>query len=207
MEALKIRDPATEAKQMELADRLAKDIADNHLSPVGALGLPAKLDERRIRYGIPDEAFLAKPAFDRVFVYQIEARHQEGKTYGGTSIIMPETAQKREVQESCRGVLVSAGLKALDNLKSNGIEVGDVVEFIRFGIFHKPICALLYGHLIHILVLRDGDIVGSEDIVERERAGALKITEEAVAPGVYEHRVQYGDKEYRPREAFADQSY
>lgn len=196
-----------EAERYQLADRLAQEIAAKHLSPKGTLGLSPELDEKRHRYGICDEAFLAKPAFDRVYVKQIEPRYQEGKTYGGTSLWMPETAQKRELQESCRGVLVSAGLKALDNLKSNGIQVGDTVEFIRFGIFHKPICALSGGHLEYLLVLRDGDIIGSEEIVDRERAGAVKFVEEQVAVGVFETRVVTEGKEYRAREAFVDESY
>ncbi len=191
----------SDAERWELAERIAIDIKENHMAPPGGLGLHPLLDERRLKYGIPDEAFKSGAAFDRVFVWQILPHHEEGKTYAGSSILLPETARKRQLQESFRGVLVSAGLKAMDTLKSNGIQIGAIVEFIRFGIYHKCVGAYAGSHEQHLLVLRDGDIIGCEDTLD------YPTSEVETAPGVFEHRIVIDDKSRNPAQPFIDQSY
>lgn len=166
--------PAAEAETWDLADRIARDVKENHMSPAGALGLPELLDKRRLRYGIPDEAFQEQAIYDRIFVWGIEEKHQEGKTFGGTSIIMPETSQKRLKHESTRGVLISAGLKALDSLRSHGVALGHIVGVVRLHPWHKSIGMFAGAHELYKLVLRDGDLVGSEDLGDLYRAGKVK---------------------------------
>jgi len=157
-----------------LANRIAQDVQDNHMSPLGKLGLPKLLDERRMRYGIPDEAFEEQAIFDRIFVWGIEEKHEEGETFAGTSIIKPETSEKRILHESTRGVLFSAGLKALDVLRSNGIDLGHIVGVVRLHPWHKVVGVYGGGHEKHKLVLRVGDLVGSEDLGELYRKGRVK---------------------------------
>jgi hypothetical protein len=195
----------SDAEVYELAERIASDIKKRQ-SPAGALGLGERLEARRIRYGIPDEAFQEVCLWDRIYVWQIEPRYQEGKTYGGSSIWMPETAQKRERQESCRGVLVSGGLRALDNLRSNGVELGSVVSFIRFGPWHKPIGAFAGPHLQYLLVLRDGDLIGCEDLMDETRDGRVSVTTGLDSAGVLEHQITRDGVTYKRSEAFQDES-
>lgn len=197
----------SDAEVWDLAERIAKDIKENHMSPPGALGLPKILDERRLKYGIPDEAFQAEAAFDRMYVWQIMPKYQETKNYGGTLILMPETAQKREKQESCRGIVVSAGLSARDSLKSNGMLVGDIIEFVRFGIFHKQVGSYAGGHSQEILMMRDGDIIGSEDVVERLKTGEVVFKEYEKEPGVFETRAVFNGREYKAKAPLMDESY
>lgn len=166
--------PMAEAETWDLADRIAKDVQDNHMSPPGALGLPELLDKRRLRYGIPDEAFQEQAIFDRIFVWGIEERHQEGKTFGGTRIIKPESTQKRIKHESTRGVLISAGLKALDSLHSHGVALGHIVGVVRLHPWHKTIGMFADSHELYKLVLKDGDLVGSEDLWDRYRSGKVR---------------------------------
>lgn len=162
-----------------LAQRIAKDVEENHMSPKGALGLPPLLDERRLRYGIPDEAFEEQAIFDRIFVWGIEEKHEEGETFAGTSIIKPETSEKRILHESTRGVLFSAGLKALDILRSNGIGLGHIVGVVRLHPWHKVVGVYGGGHEKHKLVLRCGDLVGSEDLGKLYREGKVKTSFDA----------------------------
>jgi hypothetical protein len=189
----------------ELANRIEADIKRRQSAP-GALGLPPLLDERRLQYAIPDEAFAETCLWDRIYVWQIMPRYQEGKTYGGSDIWMPETAQKRELQESCRGVLVSAGLRALDNLCSNGVELGSVVSFIRFGPWHKPIGAYAGTHLQYLLVLRDGDLIGCEDLSSELGGGKVLVRRELLSDGTAEHRITRDGVTYGRSEAFQDES-
>lgn len=160
---------------MELADRLAAAIKER-MSPPGALGLPPLLEARRLRYGIPDEAFDAEPVFDRFLAWQIEPKHEEGKkTFGDTMIIKPESQQKRALKESTRVVIVSAGLETMEVFASHGIAIGSIVNIIRMSPWHVLIGNYM-GVDTHLMVLRTGDVVSSEDQRELLKAGKVKKT-------------------------------
>src|SRR5690349_8585987 len=94
-----------------------------HMSPMHKpLGLGPLVEQKRWRYGIPDEAFFNQcAAFNKVLVSQIP--EEESDTYEGTVILKTEVTKKRELVEAPRGVIVSAGLQALDELRSNGIDI------------------------------------------------------------------------------------
>ncbi len=193
------------AAREELANRIEADIRTRQSAP-NSLGLSPLLEKRRFQYTIPDEAFQEVCLWDRIYVWQIMPRYQEGKTYGGSDIWMPETAQKRELQESCRGVLVSAGLKAMDNLRSNGVELGSVVSFIRFGPWHKPIGTFAGTHLQYLLVLRDGDLIGCEDLQDAITAGTVVAGPQFSSGGLLEHRITRDGVTFIRSEAFQDEA-
>lgn len=136
------------------------------------------LDARRIENAIPNGAFKIQAAFDVCLVHQLP--RFTGETFGDTQIIMPETSKKRVEEETPRGVLVSAGLRALDCLRSNGIDLGHIVSFIRQAPWRMPI-ENVAGADFHLLILRAGDITGSEDLrvaIERGEC-SLQWDEEA----------------------------
>lgn len=196
----------------ELADRIAKQIKEEHMSPEGALGLSKLLDERRLQYGIPDEAFEEQASFDRCYVHQIQPRWLEGgkgKKIG--SLYLPESSQKRRRVESSRGVLVSAGLVAMDSLRSNGIELGHIVNIVRMNPWRKYI-GMVGSHELDIMVLRDGDIVGSEDVRAQLKSGETRVewiervnpvTGEIVGQHVY---VDTSGRQWQPRMPVIDDS-
>jgi len=142
------------------------------LAKKGKLGLPPLLDARRLEYGIPDGAFKLQAAFDRILVYQIPINRKN--TFGDTSIIKPETSERREAEEAPRGILVSAGMKAMDNLRSNGIDLGHIVSFIRLSPWRMYVDCV-EGLSFHIMILRDGDLLGSEDLRAALVQGKCKI--------------------------------
>src|SRR5688500_8982884 len=103
---------AEQKAREEFAMRQSKRTA---LAPPGSLGLPPLLEEKRLRYEIPDACFKWHASYDRCFAYQVPA---EKENFHGTSIIAPETTRDYEARVTPKMVLVSAGLKALDNLRS-----------------------------------------------------------------------------------------
>ena len=150
----------------------ATKITQECMSPPGALGLPPLLEAKRLKYQITDGAFRAQPAFDRILVWQIS--EHEGETFGGGKIIMAATVRKREEVETPRGVIVSAGLQALDHLRSHAIDIGHTVYFVQNAPWRIR-CDVNAGHLFHVMVLRDGDLITSEETKTMLRNGELAI--------------------------------
>lgn len=118
----------------------------------------SKLDERRKKYGIPESPYL--PMGKVALIYRIPT---EEKTAGG--LYIPGEAQEAESQ----GVLLGAGLQALDILREHLIDVGDVVWFARFAGSEKTIRreggeGWQAGK---ILQLKVDEILGSVDALDR----------------------------------------
>lgn len=171
----------------------AKNLRDKygeHMSAAGALGLPALLEARRLEYGIVDQAFEQECLFDRVYVWQVP--RNESDTYENTMILRPDQAKRRE-EESCpRGVIVSAGLKALDNLRSNGVDLGHVISFVRMSPWRMPIGNIAGVEIPPLLVMRDGDLISSLDLAEARKAGKVRTIQAQTASGI-EHRLEGPD--------------
>lgn len=133
---------------------------------------PALLERRRMQYLVPNGAFKQAAAFDRILVWQLS--QDDSDTFGDTSIIRPEASQKKAEEEAPRGILICAGLNAMDTLKSNGIDLGHIVTFIRHAPWHMKIDTV-EGHDFYVLMLRAGDITGSEDLAKAMCAGECRI--------------------------------
>ncbi len=145
------------------------------MSPAGALGLPPLLDARRLEHGIIDAVFDQQPLFDRVFVFQIEAKWAQGQFFPGTSIIQPESSKKRREREAPVGIIVSAGQKALDVLRANGVDLGHIITHIRLGMWRMPV-GEVGGMEVPVCMLRVGDLTSSFDLAANLRASKVSIT-------------------------------
>lgn len=172
--------------ELEKAKRRTAQIKE-HMSPPGALGLPPLLEAQRLKYGITDGFFKVQASFDRIFVFPIDAEDGEKaeKTTGG--IYKPKTTRLRDLQEGNRGVLISAGLIAADRLMSHGIEIGHVVVTNKNVPFARR-CETISEEALHYLVMRDGDLAGSETLRDEIRAGKKRILEVGTDDG-YQHQV------------------
>jgi hypothetical protein len=159
-----------------------------HMSPPGALDLPPLLEAQRLKYGITDAFFKVQASFDRIFVFPIDAEDGEKaeKTTGG--IYKPQVTRLRDLQEGNRGVLISAGLSALDRLLSHGYEIGHVVITNKNVPFARR-CEEISGRPLHYLVMRDGDLAGSETLMEELRAGKKRIIEVPTERGM-QHQIE-----------------
>lgn len=158
-------------RSWEIADRRAKAI-EKHMSPPGKLkGISPILEERRLKYGIPDKAFKIQASFKRIYVWQVQP--WDGETFNPDGLIIKtELAQQRDKQSTPRGVILSAGLHAKDCLVSNGLDVGDLVWVVALGIYRLPVFEI-DGTDVTMMVLQVGDVTGDEDTWERVQRGEL----------------------------------
>ena len=167
-ERLALMDPVL-LREAELSSKkmMEKMAAPGELSNL----IPPLLDWRRGEHGITNAAFNHRCAYDRIFVFQISQFDQQ-ETYGDTGIIMADSTKQKERAEAPRGVIVSAGLLALDNLRSNGIDLGHIVSFVHAAPWRMRF-DVVNGRNQHLLVLRDGDLIASEDTERLLRGGYI----------------------------------
>lgn len=128
--------------------------------------VPPLLKQRMEEHGIEFPRFA--PVFDRIFVYPIDKGTQPETTAGGI-ILAEQTKQKLVAQ---LGVLIMAGPKAIEELYSHGVSLGDVVCTARLSPWERTYYSKT--HRPHrILVLRAAEVVGSEDLLEQFESGGL----------------------------------
>lgn len=164
-----------------------------HMAPPGALNLPALLEERRVQYGLPDHLFDAQASFGFVLVYQIT--RLSGETYGDSRIVRTQANQDREAKEAPRGIVVSAGLDALDKLRSNGIDLGHIVLFSR-SVPYRASMGIAGLKEQHLIVLQAGDIFASEDTATAMFEGHAKVAISTDAETQFDYH-HYQDQEGR----------
>jgi hypothetical protein len=153
-----VRAEAEKAKALDKAIR-------SQMSPKGKLGLPKGLEEARWKYGMIDDVFGVTAYFNRICIWQLP----EQKKAGRSSVIeLPEMAQKRIRQSTPSGIIVAAGLEAMDHLRGQGHRWGDKVLFVRLSPWRIE-TGYVNGHpeLGMLIVLTVGDVVGN--LSQRER--------------------------------------
>src|SRR5262245_53160219 len=154
--------------------------------PRGTFNIPMLLDERRFAYGIPNGAFAQYPAFDKVYIWQIPTK--ERRTYAQDGqLVMPDAVVSADRNTAPRGIIVSAGLQAMDSLRSTGIDLGHIVRFKKFSPFIQPIDEI-NGTPLAVMVIRDGDIVSSEDLATEYHARRVSIVNVAEDKMGYDFR-------------------
>lgn len=156
----------------EELSKLAEDIEHTNkieaklrksLKPLGHYNIPEILDKRRIEYLIPNGAFESYPGFDKCYIWQISLEGARDTYSEGGKILMPDAVKSYKKNTAPRGILVSAGLQAMDSLYSTGFEIGDIVRFKKFSPFIMPV-GEIDGHELAVMVVRDGDLEASEDL-------------------------------------------
>lgn len=173
-------------------ERVAKAVKElrESMAPPGAFNLPPLLEKRRLEHLIPDGAFKIQPSFDHVYVYQIGEKDTTGpETFGETSIIKPEIRKEYDKAETPRGIIVGAGLLALDALRSHGMGLGHIVRILRNAPWRMPI-GYVGSTSFGVFVMASRHVSGSEDLAAALLAGTVRITYEEVTN-------QYGDKVFR----------
>jgi hypothetical protein len=157
--------------------RSEEDQRRDQVSPPGAFPqLTALLEARRLEHLLTDDMFKAQPVFNCVWIYQLEMH--EGETFmPGGMLVKSEATQAYKKDSAPRGILVGAGLIAMDNLKAHGIEPGHIVRFIKLSPFKIPVGYTTGGKEIFVLQMRDGDILASEDLATKLKAGDLRVVD------------------------------
>jgi hypothetical protein len=151
------------------SEKELRDAVRAKMSPAGALGLPELLDKRRIEHELPDSFWKFQPTFSSVHIYQPETPEM---TPGG--IVLTDTTRDREQRSQPEGLLLAAGLKALDALRSHGVDLGHWITFVNLAPW-AIVVDNIGGHDYYLRVLNAGDIRGSKDTAELLRSRELKI--------------------------------
>jgi hypothetical protein len=184
------KEPRIELRDTELDKAIKRTkLIKERMSPPGALALPEKLEAARLEHGIPDGFFRARAGFDRCFVFPLDPfdTNAELPKYPGSSLYRAQTTQRKDQQEGYRGVLISAGLTAMDRLMSHGYELGDIVMTNKNVPFARRVESL-EGFDMFVLVMRDGDFAGNETLEEDIRAGRARIVDVGGDSG-YQHQI------------------
>jgi hypothetical protein len=191
-----------EKRYIAVQHRIGDEIMRSRMPPAGALHLSKHLDQRRLDYFIPYTAFRTECVFDRIYVYQISAKKQKDKFIDDGLIYIPPSDQKGREQEASRGIIVSAGLGALDRLASHGMEVGDIIQFTRLSPFRQWFDKI-EGIDQYLLALHGGDPISCEDLRRKLWDGTLKIAQVDDGNGGKTHVYQDQAGNYvRPLPAF-----
>ncbi len=126
------------------------------------------LEAKRKKYDIPEIPYL--PIGKNVLIWRIEA---EEKTAGG--LYVPDTS--KEVKS--RGVLLAAGLAAMDIFADNLVEIGDEVCFAHFAGRDRETGERTSGTVSkRILECKAEDVLGSVDAIERSKSFRLDVSED-----------------------------
>ena len=100
-----------------------------------------------------------RPVYDRIYVYPLGDKDSDER-YDGTSIIKAQRVQDKYT--ASRGVIVKAGIGALEQMWSHGVELGHIVLVARLSPWERKYEAAGAEH--SVLVLRSSEIVASEDL-------------------------------------------
>lgn len=140
------------------------------MSPPGELGVCELLEKRRWEYFITDGAFASQPALDRMYVHQIDENPfgMVGSIYGS------DGALQREHESNPIGIVVSAGLSAMDILRDHGIDVGHRITFVAMSPWRVK-TDMIGGVDEHMVIMRVGDIQSSFDTMDAIRNGKLEM--------------------------------
>ncbi len=158
--------------------------ARKHFALPGTLGLPKLLDAKRVKHGIPDSAFKQHPMFNQVLIWQI--RLEESDTYGGGIIQKTEAVKKRELTEAPRGVIVGAGLTALDQLRSHGADIGHTVFFTNLAPFRLRL-PMISGKEWVLVIVQAEYIFASEELAQNLTNRTCRIVSKETSEGGNEH--------------------
>jgi co-chaperonin GroES (HSP10) len=125
------------------------------------------LDYRCRDWNIPKVTF--QPVDNNVIVWRLPPL---ALSAGG--IVIPEDQQSPHV----KGVILAMGPRARDTLVSNGIEEGHIVVFGRFAGWEAHDNRPEMARHNMILMIKDKDIIGSDDLKADLEAGKLRIVQD-----------------------------
>lgn len=155
---------------------------------------PSLLDQAIKAYNIPKWPYEA--GFDRIVVFQVPEDKAARETFSkGGIVIKTEQRSAAEEAETPRGVIVSAGLQALDYLRGHGIGLGHMLWVARHSPWRHEVDRDANGKVIQFLFLRAGDIVGSETLMDQIEKGDVSVEVQPDGKHVY----HFKNEAARPR--------
>lgn len=196
---------AEEFKKRKLVAEGVAEKLHASLKPAGYFNIPELLDQRRLEFGIPNGAFEVYPLFDQIYIWQIST--VQGETFDPEGcIIMPDQTISRKRNTAPRGILISAGLQAMDSLHSTGCGIGHIVRFKKLSPYVMPV-EEIDGHELTVMVIRDGDLNSSEDLAKSVYTNRTGEVKNIATDGSYDFRYVVNGQQTGPKiEAYYDRS-
>ena len=119
---------------------------------------------------------------------------------------MPESTQMRERNRAPHGIVISAGLLALDQLRSNGCDLGHRVLFCHAAPYHIRY-DVVEGQEFHLIILNAGDIIGSEDFASSLKNRSVRIVQHKDVTDKVEHvLIDANGGTYLPQSGWTEES-
>lgn len=143
---------------------------------------PKHLLRRCRQWQVPTSAVVNMQAtFDRVLVYQILdfdlEKTADGKFWKrrgmSDDVAVPDRALQREKNASPRGIVVSAGLDALEKLNTNGVDLGDYVRLLRLNPYRIPVGMTPAFEHVYVLLGDAASLAAAEDLADGLREGRI----------------------------------
>lgn len=190
-------------RDLERAEKKSRERA-KYITPgvpggASPLGLPPLLEQRRLDFGIPDACFDTQALFDCCTIFQVPKFVDR---LG--SLFVPDEVKQANVESAPRAILLSAGLKALDILKSNGVDLGHIVTFVKLAPYRTLAC-WIGGDPVWVLQVQAKHIRGSEDLRERLRMREVAYRETLSDDGFFHHHyVDSNGKVWHPGQPWGD---
>lgn len=134
--------------------------------------------DRRIReYNIPP--WPGQAMYGRIIVYRVPDKAAERKTFiEGGVIEMTEEQAGGRAWRAPRGIIVSAGLQAMDVLRGNGMGLGEMIWMASHTPWRYEVDSKQTGdkvETVEFFFMQAGDVVISEDMQERIRSKRATI--------------------------------
>jgi hypothetical protein len=156
---------------------------ERHIAAPGTFNLPALLEEKRLEWKIPDGAFRVAGGvvYDRILIWQIPhyaLKREDGDKFGGAGgqLYKSDQTKEKETREAPRGIILGAGLKALDSLRSHGIDIGHTVLFCKNTVYSIKV-DYIAGKDERVSLARETDIVASEELAAQMASGERQVIE------------------------------
>lgn len=124
------------------------------------------VDWRCRSWGVPRATF--QPVDNNVVVWRLPPL-----VLSAGGIVLPEDQQSPHV----KGILLGMGPRAADVLRGNGIELGHIVIFGRFAGWEPADNTPEYGRHNKILIIKDRDVIGSDDLRAEIAAGTTEYVQ------------------------------
>ena len=135
---------------------------------------PSLLDRRIAEFEIP--RWPGEATFARILVYRIPDKAAKRKTFvEGGAIVMPDDVHSNNEFRSPRGIIVSAGLQAMDILRGNGMQLGEMIWMSSHTPWRFEVDTKQDGKPVEFYFMQAGDVTLSEDLLEARRSGAVRV--------------------------------
>lgn len=128
---------------------------------------PERLLRRCAEWGVAPNALRVQAPYDRLLVAHIMPfgfEYREGQWYHkGGAIAIPERTYERLKDTAPRVLIVNAGLGALEQLHSHGMDIGHYATILRLSPYRVPVDIDSSGRAHYLTATRAADLVLSED--------------------------------------------